>query len=122
MQTQAPEAADQARVTVRERAARLPYYLLGLLFAGLAAFVAVGWRDHGRTFDEFMQDDYGYRSLQWYLSLGRDRSFMEMAPQIHMPEHGPAYETFVALIQHITGETWNTRSIVNGIVGVLGVA
>lgn len=116
------EAAGDARPTARDRAARLPYYLLGLVFAGLAVFVAAGWRDHGRTYDEFMQDDYGYRSLQWYLSLGKDRSFLNMQPELHMPQHGPAYETFVALIQHLTGETWHTRSIVNGIVGVLGVA
>ena len=122
MQTQVAEAADEARVTVRERAQRLPYYLLGLLFAGLAVFVAVGWRDHGRTFDEWMQDDYGQRVLQFYLTLGRDRSFMDMGDNIHMPEHGPAYEAFVALIQHWTGEIWNTRSIVGGVVGVLGIA
>lgn len=121
-ETQVAQAAGEARPAVRDRAARLPYYLLGLVFAGLAVFVAVGWRDHGRTFDEFMQDDYGFRSLQWYLSLGKNRSFMDMQPELHMPEHGPAYETFVALIQHITGETWTTRSIVNGIVGYLGVA
>jgi hypothetical protein len=122
LDTQVAQAAGEARVTARDHVARLPYYLLGLLFVGLAVFVAVGWHDHGRTFDEFMQDDYGYRSLQWYLTLGQDRSFMDLPDLIHMPEHGPAYETFVALIQHFTGETWNTRSIVNGIVGVLGVA
>jgi hypothetical protein len=114
--------ATEERGPVSQRITRLPYYLLGLLFAGLAVFVAVGYRDHGRTFDEWMQDDYGQRTLQWYLTLGKDRSFMEMAPQIHMPEHGPAYETFVAWIQHLTGEIWNTRSLVGGIVGVLGIA
>lgn len=121
-ETQVEQAADEVRPTVRDRAVRLPYYLLGLVFAGLAVFVALGWRDHGRTYDEFMQDDYGARSLQWYLSLGKDRSFLDMQPELHMPQHGPAYETFVALIQHFTHETWTTRSIVNGIVGVLGVA
>jgi Dolichyl-phosphate-mannose-protein mannosyltransferase len=119
-----PAVADagEARGPVSPRPTRLPYYLLGLLFAGLAVFVALGYRDHGRTFDEFMQDDYGYRSLQWYLTFGQDRSFMDMGEQIHMPEHGPVYETFVAAIQHLTGETWNTRSVVGGIVGVLGIA
>lgn len=119
--TQVTEAAEE-RVPARVWGARLPYSLLGLLFLGLAVFAAVGWRDHGRTFDEWMQDDYGQRSLQWYLTLGHDRSFLEMGDQIHMPEHGPAYETFVAFIQHLTGEIWNTRSIVGGIVGVLGIA
>ena len=111
----------EKRGPVSQRITRLPYYLMGLLFAGLGVSVAHGYRDHGRTFDEFMQDDYGYRSLQWYLTLGQDRSFMEMPEQIHMPEHGPAYETFVAAIQHMTGEIWDTRSLVNGIVGLLGV-
>lgn len=120
-ETRVVEAVGDARVSVRGRAVRLPYYLLGLVFAGLAVFVAVGWRDHGRTYDEFMQDDYGVRSLQWYLSWGKDRSFLDMQPELHMPQHGPAYETFVALVEHFTGETWTTRSIVNGIVGVLGV-
>jgi len=120
MQTQVSDRVEE-RAPLVQRASRLPYYLLGLLFAGLAVFVAVGWRDHGRTFDEWMQDDYGQRSLQWYLTLGQDRSFMEMGEQIHMPEHGPAYETFVALVQHFTGEIWNTRSIVGGVAGLLGV-
>lgn len=121
METQLTAEPVDERAPLRQRAARLPYYLLGLLFAGLAVFAAVGWRDHGRTFDEWMQDDYGQRVLQFYLTLGKDRSFMDMGEQIHMPEHGPAYEAFVALIQHWTGEIWNTRSIVGGIVGVLGI-
>jgi hypothetical protein len=118
-----PSVTEEAveRAPVLEKAARLPYALLGLLFAGLAWFVAAGYRDHGRTFDEWMQDDYGQRTLLWYLSFGKDRSFMEIAPQIHMPEHGPAYEVFVAAIQRMTGELWDTRSLINGIVGVLGI-
>ncbi|NUR95336.1 MAG: hypothetical protein HOV67_08770 [Kribbellaceae bacterium] len=101
--------------------ARLPYALLGLLFAGLAWFVATQYWRHGRTYDEYMQDDYGKLTLNWYLSGGHDKSFLNMGDNIHMPEHGPAYEAFVALFQHWSGETWHTRSLVNGVVGVLGI-
>jgi hypothetical protein len=103
------------------RSAGVPYALLGTLLSGLGLFVATQYAVHGRSFDDSMQDDYGQRVLRWYLSGGRDQSFLQMAPWLHMPEHGSAYEVIVAAIQHLTGEQWHTRSVVGGIVGLLGV-
>ncbi|NUT18649.1 MAG: hypothetical protein HOV77_05650 [Hamadaea sp.] len=103
------------------RYARLPYLLLALLFTLLTLFVATQYAVHGRTFDEWMQDDYGQRVLAFYLSGGQDRSFLEMQPELYMPQHGSAYELLVSAIQKLTGEKWHTRSVVGGITGVIGI-
>ncbi|NUT32907.1 MAG: hypothetical protein HOV79_07515 [Hamadaea sp.] len=99
----------------------LPYALLGLLFVLMTVFTVTQYAVHGRSWDDWMQDDYGKRLLQFYLTLGEDRSFMEMAPNLYMPQHGAAYETIVALVQHFTGEQWHTRSVVGGITGLIGI-
>lgn len=100
---------------------RLPYALLGLLFLAMAWFTATQAAVHGRTYDEYLQDDYGMRVYQWYASGGQDRSFLEMADYLYMPEHGSGFELIIAAFQHLTGEQWHTRSMVNGVCGLLGI-
>ncbi|MCP2328951.1 hypothetical protein HDA40_007458 [Hamadaea flava] len=95
--------------------------LLALLFTLLTVFVVTQHAVHGRAFDEWMQDDYGQRTLAFYLSGGKDRSFLEMAPELYMPQHGPAYELIVAAAQKLTGEQWQTRSVLGGVTGLLGI-
>lgn len=118
--------AAQPRTDAAEDPAKkrdwLPLVLLGLLFVLMTIFTVTQYAVHGRSWDDWMQDDYGKRLLQFYLTLGEDRSFMEMAPQLYMPQHGAAYETIVALVQHFTGEQWHTRSVVGGITGLIGIA
>ncbi|NUO58588.1 MAG: hypothetical protein HOV71_28370 [Hamadaea sp.] len=99
----------------------MPYILLAVLFGLLTVFVATQHAVHGRAFDEWMQDDYGQRVLAFYLSWGQDRSFLEMAPELYMPQHGSAYELIVAAVQKLTGEQWRTRSVIGGVTGLLGV-
>lgn len=115
-QTQ-PEAAE----TPSPWHARLPYALLGVLFAALAWFTATQGRVHGRTYDEYLQDDYGAAVLRWYLSGGSDRGFLEFPDYLHMPEHGSGFELIIAFVQHLTQEQWQTRTMVNGIAGLIGI-
>ncbi|MDI1466033.1 glycosyltransferase family 39 protein [Catellatospora sp. KI3] len=100
---------------------RLPNALTGLLLLLMSWFVIAQGRFHGRTYDEYMQDDYGARVLKFYLSWGEDRSFLDFPDYIYMPQHGSGAEVIVAFFQHLTGEVWQTRTMVCGAMGVLGI-
>jgi hypothetical protein len=100
---------------------RLPYSLVVLLLIVMSWFTVAQARFHGRTYDEYMQDDYGVRVLKFYLTGGEDRSFLDFPDYLHMPEHGSGFELIVAFFQHLSGETWTTRSMVSGFCGVLGI-
>lgn len=106
---------------------RAPQVLLGLLFCVLLGFVLTQGEVHGRTFDEPLQNDYGHRVLDWYLSLGGDRGFLDYEEKTQLPQHGPFFETVVAFFQSTLGrvfgaDAWAVRSIVCGLTGILGVA
>lgn len=111
-------AAEPAAPWWRER---LPHLLLGALLLVMSWFTVAQGRFHGRTYDEYMQDDYGARVLKFYLSGTTDRSFLDFPDYLYMPQHGAGFELIVAFCQHLTGEIWNTRTIVNGLFGVLGM-
>ena len=100
----------------------LPLALLGGVFAALAAFVATRAGDFGRTWDESMQDDYGETVFQWYRSHGADLSFQKFPANWHMAEHGAWWETVIAAFQHAFGSHWYTRSLLGGVIMILGVA
>lgn len=106
---------------------RAPQVLLGLLLLLLVGFVLTQADVHGRTFDEPLQNDYGHRVLDWYLSLGSDRSFLDYPEKTQLPQHGPVYETVVAAFQSgaarlFDADPWVVRSLVCGFTGVLGIA
>jgi hypothetical protein len=109
---------------VRDRFLRvyLPAGLLGLLFVLAAVFVATQADDYGRTWDEGLQNIYGWSVLQWYKSGGTDVGFItQYWSGLHMSEHGPVVETTIAAVQEWTGEQWVTRSVVGGIIGAFGL-
>ncbi|TWG92017.1 4-amino-4-deoxy-L-arabinose transferase-like glycosyltransferase [Nocardioides sp. J9] len=106
---------------------RSPQTLLGLLLLLLVGFVLTQADVHGRTYDEPLQDDYGHRVLDWYLSLGSDTSFLDYPEKMQLPQHGPVFETVVAFVQSSAGrlfdaDPWLVRSLVCGFTGILGVA
>ncbi|MEV4416683.1 hypothetical protein [Catellatospora sp. NPDC049609] len=103
------------------RGERLPYALTGVLLLVMTWFTVAQGRFHGRTYDEYMQDDYGARVLKFYLSGTEDRSFLDFPDYLYMPQHGAGFELIVAFFQHLTGEVWQTRTLVNGLFGVLGM-
>lgn len=114
--------AAYPRVVLR----RAPQVLLGLLLLLLVGFVITQADVHGRTFDEPLQNDYGHRVLDWYLSLGSDRGFLDYPEKTQLPQHGPFFETVVAAFQSGAGrlfdaDPWTVRSLVCGLTGVLGV-
>jgi 4-amino-4-deoxy-L-arabinose transferase-like glycosyltransferase len=100
---------------------RLPMLLLGVLFLLLMVFVATQAGAYGHAYDEIYQDSYGTAILRWYTTGGHDQSFLHFQVELHMPEHGPFFETIVALAQQLFGHHWHTRAVVCGTAGVLGI-
>lgn len=105
---------------------RLPRLLLALLFLVLLGYVFTQAGVHGRSYDEPLQDNYGQRTLSWYTSGGQDKRFLEYRDDLQMPQHGPFFETVVAVAQKVAKKTvdadpWQVRSVVTALAGVLGV-
>jgi hypothetical protein len=103
--------------------ASLPIGLLGVLLLLFLAFVATQADAHGRSWDEGAQDWYGEAVYQWYVTRGADLTFMQAAPQLQMPQHGPVVEFAIATAQHAFEGTdrWLVRSTVGGVIGLLGI-
>jgi hypothetical protein len=97
--------------------------LLAALLLLYGLFVSTQAGAHGRSWDEGAQDWYGEAVYQWYVTRGADQTFMQAAPQLQMPQHGPVVEFAVAAAQHTFEGTdrWLVRSLVCGLIGLLGV-
>jgi 4-amino-4-deoxy-L-arabinose transferase-like glycosyltransferase len=95
--------------------------LLGLLLVLLGLFVGTQADSYGRTYDEELQDVYGSAVLAWYSSGGQDTTFLQFSGILYMPQHGPFFETVVAIAESATGERWTTRAVVTGVAALLGV-
>ncbi len=100
---------------------RLPLYLLGLLLLIALVTVFTQARNYGLTTDEAMHDSYGRSTLRWYITLGKDRSFLTYPPEDYEPEHGAIFDVVVAAAQHVFHNQWDTEAIITGLTGVLGV-
>lgn len=122
---QAPDPVPASRSGAHPVWARyLPMGLLAALFILLAAFVASQAQTHGRSWDEGAQDWYGEAIYQWYDTRGANLTFMQAAPELQMPQHGPFFEAVIAAAQHTFDGTdhWRVRSLVGGAAGILGIA
>lgn len=99
----------------------IPICLLGMLLIVMLATVATQARAYGLTTDEWMHESYGQTSLRWYLTLGKDRSFLNYPLEDYEPEHGAIFDVVVAAAQHILGHQWLTQALITALTGVLGV-
>ncbi len=99
----------------------IPLILLVCLFLIIIFTVFFEANDYGITMDEPMQNSYGHLVLSWYTSLGKDNSFLQYNSDGYLPGHGPFFEVIVAVAQKIFGHEWYTRTVVNGLAGVIGV-
>lgn len=99
----------------------LPMYLFGLLVVAMLLTVFTQANAYGLTTDEAMHDSYGQSVLKWYVTLGRDRGFLNYPLEDYEPEHGAIFDVVVALAQHFFHHQWQTEAIITGLTGVLGV-
>src|SRR4051794_34566929 len=66
----------------------LPLYLCGFLLLIMLVTVFTQANNAALTTDEAMHESYGQTTLRWYLTLGRDRSFLNYPPEAFEPQHG----------------------------------
>lgn len=94
---------------------------LAWAFLALAAVVvALTFRDYGISWDEPVQNNYGKLSLDYYLTLGRDRSSFTY---INLYWYGALFDTLAAALNRVSpfGE-FDTRHLLNGAAGMVGLA
>lgn len=99
----------------------LPLCLSGLLVLLMLATVLRQAQDAALTTDEAMHASYGQATLRWYMTLGRDRSFLNYPLAAFEPQHGALFDVVVAAAQHIFHHQWQTEAILIGLTGVLSV-
>jgi Flp pilus assembly protein TadD len=76
--------------------------------------------DYGITWDEKMQQEYGQNLLKFYLSGGRDTSYLSGLPT--MPLLGGFVEVVAAAATRISSaDVYNTRHLVLAFFGFLGI-
>jgi hypothetical protein len=93
--------------------------LAWILFAGLTAAVLLTFRHYGITFDEEVQNTYGDLILRWYATRGADTGALTFS---NLYLYGGLFDTLASLANLISPfGVYETRHLVNGLVGVIGV-
>ena len=91
-----------------------------LLFAVLVALVFLTFRDYGVTWDEDVHFYYGFKVLDFYLSLGRDKSYLDF---LNLYTYGAGFDLLTAALSRISPlGAWETRHLVDALIGILGIA
>ena len=101
--------------------------LVGFLFISLITALTQAYK-YGITIDEPLQEQYGKAVLKWYLSFGKNTSFITGFRRTeNMPEHGGVFDAVVVAIQYglkfvFKGiDLWLVRHVVTGFMGWLGI-
>jgi hypothetical protein len=90
------------------------------VLAVAALAVALTFRDYGISWDEPVQNTYGILSLNYYLSLGRDRSSFDF---VNLFWYGALFDTLAAAANRILPfAEYDTRHLLGGLVGLAGLA
>lgn len=90
------------------------------LLAALVAVVLLTFRDYGIAWDEPVQNVYGKMALNYYLTLGADRSSFTY---INLHWYGALVDMTNAAANKVSPfAEYDTRHLVGGLIGVLGVA
>lgn len=105
---------------MEDRSGRIWDALSGILFLGALAAVAATFRDYGVTWDEDVHNQYGILVLDYYLSLFKDRRCLDW---LDLYNYGAAFDMVAAALNRISDlGVYETRHLLNGLVGLLGVA
>src|SRR5262245_29269006 len=79
-----------------------------------AIVVASTFRDYGISWDEPVQNSYGLLSLNYYLSLGADRSSFDF---VNLFWYGALFDTLAAALNRVSPfAEYDTRHLLGGIV------
>jgi hypothetical protein len=97
------------------------------LFGGLLLLVGMTFRDYGITWDEPLHQRYGEASLAYYTSFGQDLSYYEVSRNLRADMrqiwlYGPLFDVGAAAVARISPlPEFETRHLLNALVGVLGI-
>ena len=69
----------------------LPRLLIAGFLLLMVCTIFIHAHDYGVSVDEPLQNSYGHYDLAWYLSLGKDQSFLHYRANLYMPQHGPFF-------------------------------
>jgi len=90
-----------------------------LALLGLAGVALLTFADYGTTWDEPRQQRYGELLLDYYRTLGADRSSLHY---FDLFRYGPAFDLLVALLQQVSPlPTYAVRHLITAAVGLLGL-
>jgi hypothetical protein len=89
------------------------------LFILLAIVVIATFADYGVTWDEDVHNWYGVFVLDYYLTLFKDGRCLNW---LNLYNYGAAFDTIAAALNHFSPfGTYETRHLLNGFFGILGV-
>ncbi|HUH84861.1 MAG TPA: hypothetical protein VLX85_09625, partial [Stellaceae bacterium] len=89
------------------------------LFVAAATLVVVTFSDYGVTWDEDVQNWYGIFVLDYYTSFFTDLRALHWGD---LYNYGAAFDLSAAVLNRISPfGTYETRHLLNGLVGVVGV-
>jgi hypothetical protein len=99
---------------------RLSWHRAALgLFILLAIIVVATFADYGVTWDEDVHNWYGVFVLDYYLTLFKDGRCLNW---LNLYNYGAAFDTIAAALNYFSPfGTYETRHLLNGFFGVLGV-
>src|SRR5712692_6096770 len=90
------------------------------LFAVVVLVVIATFADYGVTWDEDVHNWYGVFVLDYYLSLFQDGRSLNW---LNLYNYGAAFDTIAAALNRFSPfGTYETRHLLNGFLGVLGIA
>ncbi len=93
--------------------------LARLLFLLATILVLATFTDYGITWDEDVHNWYGVLVLDYYLSGFRD---LRAVDWLDLFNYGGAFDMTAAAVNHLSPfDTYGTRHLLNGLVGVLGL-
>jgi hypothetical protein len=91
-----------------------------LLILGTLVIVVLTFADYGVTWDEDVHNWYGVFVLDYYLTLFKDVRCLHW---LNLYNYGAAFDTVAALLNRFSPfGTYETRHLLNGVIGVLGIA
>jgi hypothetical protein len=114
-------AGEQLRERMAWLSPHLSWHRAALgLFVLLGLVVIATFSDYGVTWDEDVHNWYGVFVLDYYLSLFQDGRCLNW---LNLYNYGAAFDTIAAALNHFSPfGTYETRHLLNGFLGVLGIA
>jgi hypothetical protein len=113
-------AIEFTQAPIRRRRFRPSWDLATLLLVLGAIGLVIGtFHDYGITWDEDVHNWYGVFVLDYYLSWFKDNRSLHW---LNLYNYGAAFDMTAALVNRVSPfGTYETRHLLNGMVGVLGV-